>query len=403
MPYDKFLLTGKTKDTLKRNVTNDLMKIIGECDYNAHLGELTFRVGNETRVIYCIGAIDERSASRVQGGTFGCWYADEVTIHPENFIDMSRTRISVPGSRIYWTCNPDSPYHTIYKDYIEKKNTRSDLYHIQFEIEDNPSLTEEYKNELKNTYNGIFYRRLILGEWVLAEGIVYDSFSVHHIVKEVPEIVRYWVGVDYGTASTTVYLLFGLGIDGKIYVLKEWYHDAEKAGIQLTDPELVAELGKFVSGLNVKIFVDPSASSFILELKKSGYTVIQAENDVLDGIKTVSSGFYKYEILIHESCKTLITEISNHYVWDEKAKRRGEDKPLKKNDHRADALRYGIYSYKKHSGDGVAAISQPSPNKLVKRIASTSSMGITRIGGFNLRDNLIRGDSWLRRKFIHLQ
>lgn len=358
VPYDKFLLTGKTKDTLKRNVTEDLIKIIGasKCEYNAHMGELKYKVGNENRTVYCVGALDERSVGRIQGGTFGSWYADERVTHPENFCEMARTRLSVPSSRIFWTCNPDSPYHPVYKNYIEKRDTRDDLCHIHFDIEDNPSLTEEYKDELKNTFTGIFYRRMILGEWVLAEGIIYDSFGYQHIIDYSPEIKKFFISIDYGTASVTVFLLFGLGVDGKVYVLKEWYHDAEASRYQMTDPELVQALRKFISFNNLdendiwRIFPDPSASSFIIELKHAGFPVYAADNDVLSGIRTVSSGFYKNNLLIHKSCETLISEISNSYVWDDKAKKRGEDSPLKRNDHRSDTLRYGYYTYKLNEG-----------------------------------------------------
>lgn len=347
IPYDKFLLTGKTKDTLKRNVTEDIIKTIGQdnCEYNAHMGELSFKVSGETRKIYCVGALDERSIGRIQGGTFGSWYADERVTHPENFSEMARTRLSIPESRMYWTCNPESPYHPVYKEYIEKKN-RSDLYHLHFELEDNPSLTTVYKDELRNTFTGIFYRRMILGEWVLAEGIIYDMFSIHHIVPSTPRIKQYFVSVDYGTASVTVFLLFGVGEDDKIYVLKEWYHDAEASRYQMTDPELLQALNKFTKDTEIwRIYPDPSASSFILTLKDAGYQVIEADNSVIEGIRQVSSGFHNNSLLVHESCKTLISEISNSYVWDNRARCRGEDKPLKKNDHRSDTLRYGYVSW----------------------------------------------------------
>lgn len=415
VPFDKFLLTGKTKDTLKRNVTEDLIKMIGEnnCEYNAHMGELSYKVGKENRKIYCVGALDERSIGRIQGGTFGSWYADERVTHPENFAEMARTRLSVPDSRMFWTCNPDSPYHPVHKEYIEKKD-RKDLFHLHFELDDNPVLTEEYKDELKNTYTGIFYRRMILGEWVLAEGIIYDMFSFHHIVTEVPQITRFWVSSDYGTASVTVYLLFGLGVDGKVYVLREWYHDAVHSRVQLTDPELVQAMNKFTRNNEIwRIFPDPSATSFILALKKEGYSVAEAENEVLDGIRTVGAGFHNNELLIHESCKTLISEISNSYVWDDRARLRGEDKPLKKNDHRSDTLRYGFHSYKIHSKAGNTAVSVAKSGILSQHLTENQLIALDNLelenfkispSRFGWRRNRIPGGSnWLKRKRIILQ
>ena len=415
IPFDKFLLTGKTKDTLKRNVTEDLIKMIGNksCEYNAHMGELSYKVGKENRKIYCVGALDERSIGRIQGGTFGSWYADERVTHPENFAEMARTRLSVPESRMFWTCNPDSPYHPVYKEYIEKRESRSDLFHLHFELEDNPVLTEEYKDELRNTFTGIFYRRMILGEWVLAEGIIYDMFSFHHIVTEVPRILKYWISADYGTASVTVYLLFGLGEDGKIYVLKEWYHEALATRKQLTDPELVVAMNKFTKDIEIwRIFPDPSATSFIAELKKAGYSVLEADNEVIDGIRAVSSGFHNNELLIHQDCKTLISEVSNSYVWDDRARLRGEDKPLKKNDHRSDALRYGYRTYKLHSFSGSSATSVAVPGILTQHLSTQRDKVNDYIanredipnGRFGWRRNRIPGgNSWLKRKRISQQ
>ena len=411
IPFDKFLLTGKTKDTLKRNVTEDLIKMIGEhaCEYNAHMGELSYKVGKETRKIYCVGALDERSIGRIQGGTFGSWYADERVTHPENFAEMARTRLSVPESRMYWTCNPDSPYHPVYKEYIEKRESRPDLFHLHFELDDNPVLTDEYKNELKNTFQGIFYRRMILGEWVLAEGIIYDMFGFHHVVTELPKLLKFWVSADYGTASVTVFLLFGLGEDGRIYVIKEWYHDAVHSRVQLTDPELVKVMNKFTKDYEIwRIFPDPSATSFILELKKVGYNVLEAENEVLDGIRTVSSGFHNNQLLIHKDCKTLISEISNSYVWDDKARLRGEDKPLKKNDHRSDTLRYGFHTYKLHSFAGSSSVFSTQPGILKQHISSQrqeevldENSSLRHLSRFGWRRNRIPGgNNWLKRKRV---
>lgn len=340
------------------------------------MGELSFKVGKETRKIYCVGALDERSVGRIQGGTFGSWYADERVTHPEQFSEMARTRLSVPESRMYWTCNPESPYHPVYKEYIEKRESRSDLFHLHFELEDNPSLTDSYKDELRNTFTGVFYRRMILGEWVLAEGIIYDAFSIHHIVNDAPRIKQYFVSVDYGTASTTVFLLFGVGEDNRIYVLKEWYHDAETSRYQMTDPELVQEMARFTQDIPIwRIYPDPSATSFNLSLKEAGYSVTEADNKVLEGIRQVSSGFHNNNLLIHESCKTLISEISNSYVWDNRAVRRGEDKPLKKNDHRSDTLRYGYATWLQNKYDSIGI----SSNEKVERSPLQKSLDLEEV------------------------
>mgnify|MGYP001557931983 FL=1 len=249
---------------------------------------------------------------------------------------------------------------------------------------------------------------MILGEWVLAEGIIYDMFGFHHVVTELPKLLKFWVSADYGTASVTVFLLFGLGEDGRIYVIKEWYHDAVHSRVQLTDPELVKVMNKFTKDYEIwRIFPDPSATSFILELKKVGYNVLEAENEVLDGIRTVSSGFHNNQLLIHKDCKTLISEISNSYVWDDKARLRGEDKPLKKNDHRSDTLRYGFHTYKLHSFAGSSSVFSTQPGILKQHISSQrqevldENSSLRHLSRFGWRRNRIPGgNNWLKRKRV---
>ena len=404
--YDKFLLTGKTKETLKRNVTLDIIKLIGadNCHYNGNLGELIYKVGGEPRTIFCIGAHDDKSEEKVRGATFGGWYADELTLQPKNFRDTARTRLSVPESVMLWTTNADSPYHDVYTDYI--LTDHPDVYKLTFCIDDNPILTEEYKNELRTTYSGVFYRRMILGEWCLAEGVIYDMFNKDTcVVYEEPVVTKYFVSCDYGTASTFVLLLFGVGADGVVYVLDEWSWDAREKLQQKTDGEFLVELQKFISGIPISvIYPDPSASSFIALLKQNGYNVGETDNDVINGIRIVGNGFKTGMLRIHQRCKKLEKEISSAYVWDEKAQLKGIDKPLKKNDHHADTLRYGFVT---HVTNGYAAVSSSSESvihrtKVQQKVDTHRNVqGDTPSNRFDWRHKRDGGfQSWLRRK-IH--
>src|SRR5699024_8153752 len=91
------------------------------------------------------------------------------------------------------------------------------------------------------------------------------------------------------------------------------------------------------------IYIDPSAVSFGLALRSAGVPkVAKADNTVLDGIRNVSTllsnGLLK---IVKEEGPGLIQEMAS-YVWDEKAAERGEDKPMKVDDHGPDGLRYCI-------------------------------------------------------------
>jgi PBSX family phage terminase large subunit len=345
-----FLMTGKTKDTVRRNVVDPLMDLLGTSTVQwINRAEGTLRLGRA--ICHVIGANDEKAESKVRGPTFGGWYADEITLHPESFVDMALTRLSIPGSKAFWTTNPDSPYHWVHTEWVnhadKKKAGLVRVWH--FDLSDNPSLTTEYKTSLAQSFKGLFYARFIEGRWVLAEGAIYDMFSEgEHVYRALPEGIRLdmqVVGIDYGTANPCVFLLIGADSAGGYWVLDEWYWDSKVGQAQKTDEQYRVDLEQFTKKAAVwGYFVDPSAASFITTLRQRGLTVYAADNAVLDGIRDVASFLAAGRLHVHESCTNTIQEFGS-YVWDEAAQKRGEDKPLKQHDHCMDALRYGVHTH----------------------------------------------------------
>ena len=111
---------------------------------------------------------------------------------------------------------------------------------------------------------------------------------------------------------------------------------------QKTDTQYADDMGEFMGKQpeeQCTIIVDPSAASFIVELRSRGFYVKPANNEVLDGIRVVSTLLSGRKIRIHQSCTGLRSEMQS-YSWDEKAAERGEEKPVKQQDHGPDALRY---------------------------------------------------------------
>lgn len=214
-------------------------------------------------------------------------------------------------------------------------------------MDDNLSLSEKIKARYRSMYSGVFFKRYILGLWAMAEGIIYDMFDeAKHTFEEIKEqtLEKYYVSCDYGTQNATVFLLWKKGVSGKWYCIREYYYSGRNEQVQKTDSEYVDDLKKFLDGIKpISIIVDPSAASFIVQLKKSGFKVKKARNDVLDGIRFVATLLNKEEIMFSKSCKETIKEFSS-YVWDEKATEKGEDKPIKQFDHCLDAARYFCYT-----------------------------------------------------------
>ena len=344
-PPGECLLIGKTERTLKRNVLNPMRERFGEKYVSRVYGDGEISLFG--RHCYVIGANDERAVTKIQGMGLVYAYGDEVTTWPQSFFEMLKSRLDKPGAKFDGTCNPEGPYHWLKKDFLDKADELN-LKYWHFTLDDNPFLDEEFVQSLKREYSGVWYQRYILGRWVMAEGVIYDMFSESdHVVKKLPKMKKRWVGVDYGTTNPTVFLLLGLGADDNLYVISEWSWDSKEKGRQMTDKEYSEAFRKWCFKNQVvpsSVFVDPSAKSFMLQLNRDGVRrVIAADNSVEDGIRVVSSLLGMNRLFVHESCKGVIEEF-HAYVWDEKAQERGEDKPVKANDHRMDALRYGIYS-----------------------------------------------------------
>lgn len=343
-PPGELLMVGKTERTLKRNILDVLEQIVGSryFKYNLGAGEATLF----GRRIYLVGANDLRSEGKIRGLTLAGAYGDEIALWPESFFTMLLSRLSVPGARFLGTTNPDSPYHWLKTNYLDRAGELS-LRRWHFSLEDNSNLDPAYVGALKKEYVGLWYKRFISGLWVQAEGAVYDMWDdAIHAVDGVPnQFTRYYVGVDYGTSNPTVFLLIGQHED-KLYVIDEYCWDSAERGRQKTDAEYSRDLQEFIKGRYPRaIVIDPSAASFITQLRRDGVRMIRhANNSVLDGIRTVAAFLPQKRLFVYrERCSNLLREFTA-YVWDPQAQKRGEDRPLKQNDHALDALRYVVHT-----------------------------------------------------------
>lgn len=341
-----FGMCGKTIGSFRRNVLFWLKLMLRSRGYTVvdHRADnlVVVTKAETTNYFYIFGGKDERSQDLIQGITLAGVFFDEVALMPESFVNQATGRCSVDGSKYWFNCNPDGPYHWFKLNWIDKKKEKCLLY-LHFTMNDNLSLSEKIKERYRSMYTGVFFKRYILGLWAMAEGIIYDMFdSEKHVKKELPQLYtngRY-VSVDYGTQNATVFLLWAKGIDDRWYCIREYYYSGREKGKQKTDAEYVGDMKEFLKGERVKaIIVDPSAASFIAALRKAGFPVLKAKNDVEDGIRLVGTLLNQERILFSLLCINTIMEFAS-YIWDEKAAEHGEDKPIKQHDHAMDAVRY---------------------------------------------------------------
>lgn len=320
------------------------------CSWKKGDRELLFK----DKTISTTGAKDSGAVGAIQGKSMSLVLCDEITLYPEYIIDMIDTRLRNKFSRGIATCNPSHPSHKV-KQWVDKAaEGNPDYYALQFMLEDNPYLDESYKNRIKNSLSGIFYKRNYLGLWCLAEGAIFDFFDrdiyVHH---RPPRAAEYWIaGIDDGSSNNFACVLVGINT-GKSdqtrplrWVEKEFVWDSKAKGKALTMAEKREFLQEFLEPYYVKgVYVDPSAAALKTELRRFGFSVIDADNDVQNGIAYMVSEMQQGKLFVMSECKHTIKEIES-YVWDAKASEKGEDRPLKKDDHCVDALRYAVYTHK---------------------------------------------------------
>lgn len=355
-PDSQIWMIGHTADTIYQNAirllleSDQLAMYRPFCTWFAGKRQLRFL----DKTISTLGAKDEGAIGQFQGKTMSLAYCDEMTLYPESIIDMIDTRLSNPHSMGFASMNPAHPTHKIKKWIDMADQGDSNYYSLHFTLEDNPYVDNEYKARIRNSLSGVFYKRNYLGLWCLAEGAIFDFFERNvHTVSRPPRAAEYWIaGIDYGTINNFACVLVGINTGRTTqngicrWVEKEYIWDSKAKGRQKTNSEYADDVASFLEPYGVKsVYVDPSAASFKLELRKRGMHIVDADNDVTNGITFMSSQMQQGNLFICEECTNLIREVES-YVWDPKASIRGEDIPLKRDDHAVDALRYAVFTHK---------------------------------------------------------
>lgn len=354
-PDSQIFMVGHSSDTIYQNAVRILMEseelamFRPFCTWMSGKRQLKFM----DKTIQTLGAKDEGAIGKFQGLTASLMYCDEMTLYPDSIIDMIDTRLRKPHSMGFAAMNPSHPNHKC-KQWIDKStNGDPNYYALHFVLDDNPYINEDYKERVRNSASGLFYKRNVLGLWVMAEGAIFDSFDKKiHVVKRPPVAAEYWVaGVDYGSSNPCACVLVGVSTGRytqtgvQMWVEKEYYWEHKKRRPKLNS-ELADDIMNFLEPYGVKqLYMDPSAESFQQEMQRRGIHVVHANNDVTNGIQKMCDDVMTGRCVILEDCPNLIREIEG-YVWDPREAKRGYDEPMKENDHAIDALRYVLYSHK---------------------------------------------------------
>lgn len=361
----ELVMVGRTRDALFRNVIKPMQD---PSLFGALATQVQYTNGASTatilgRTVHILGASDAKAEKVIRGMTVSGAYVDEVTVIPEEFFTQLLGRMSVLGAQLFGTTNPDSPGHWLKKKFLNRVAAAllDDWTVWHFELDDNPSLSESYKDAIKSEYTGLWYRRFIKGEWVAAEGAIYDMWdeTLHvlpeHLRPPLSELLC--VAADYGTTNPTHALALAITREDRprLIVVDEWRYSAGEGGQRWTDSQLATGMEDWMAGLEVElglvprwVFVDPAAASFITQLQQDKVpNIVTANNEVAYGLKLVAKMFHQQRLIVMARCKHLIEEVPG-YSWDPKASEKGEDVPLKVADHGLDALRYAVTSSERY-------------------------------------------------------
>ena len=353
----RFGVCGKTISSLRRNVLSEILPRLEGLGARwkerrtENLVTVQF-LGHENQY-YIFGGRDESSAALIHGITFAGVLLDEVALMPRSFVEQACARCSVAGSRLWFNCNPEGPNHWFYKTWVQQAESRNCL-RLHFTMEDNPSLTPEIRRRYHNLYTGVFYQRFVLGQWVQAEGRVYDFFTADMAAAPPQHCDKWHISCDYGTVNPTSMGLWGR-CGGVWYRVKEFYFDSRVQQRQMTDAEYADALQELAGERKIaSVIVDPSAASFMEVLRRRGWQVRKADNDVLRGIRLTSDCLKSGKIVLCQGCTSCLREMEE-YVWDLSSGQK--DRVRKEHDHAMDDMRYFVSTVLGNREAAVAAFS----------------------------------------------
>lgn len=335
-----FALCGKTIASLRRNVVIHLQQWLGGVlDVTEHRSDNRLEVRSSDgrkNTYFLFGGQDESSYMLIQGITLAGALLDEAVLMPRSFVEQTCARCSENGAKLWFNCNPSTPEHWFYKEWLGKCREKNAL-HLHFTMADNPALPEQVRQRYERMYTGHFYRRYVLGQWCGAEGLVYDFDPQLHVTGDIPKTGRYYISVDYGTQNPFSAGLWCVTPERAVRI-REYYYNGREQGRMLTDQEYYQAVEQLAGDLPVEqMVIDPSAASFIALVRKMGrFRIRRANNAVLPGIQLVAQLLRSGYLQIGADCKAAIREFSL-YSWVSEG---SQDQPVKENDHAMDDIRY---------------------------------------------------------------
>lgn len=333
--HPQYILVGSDLGAVHRNILNELTNKYG----------LEFQFDKFNRFdlfgvrVCCFGHSKINDLGRIRGMTAFGAYINEATKANQEVFNEIKSRCSGDGARLLIDTNPDNPLHWLKQDYINRADGRT-IAEFHWKLTDNTFLSDRYRQSIiDSTPSGMFTDRDVNGAWAAASGIVYPDFqeSIHFIhADQLPPMVRHFVGVDFGWEHYGAFTLFGVGVDGNLYLLREW-----SAKHRSIDDWIAIGKGIVFNCGDIMFYCDSARPDLIREMQIGGLRAMNAIKDVVAGIGYVASLFKQRKLFVVSEDVSQFKKEIGVYAWKENA-----DEPVKEMDDVMDSMRYGVYSDK---------------------------------------------------------
>lgn len=327
-----YILAGTSSTAIQNNVLQELYNKYGfEPKYDKH-GSFVF-CGVKVVQVYT-GSIS--GLKRARGFTAFGAYVNEASLANEIVFKEIISRCSGEGARVVWDSNPDNPNHWLNRDYIGKNDGK--IIDFSFKLDDNTFLSKRYIDSIKAaTPKGKFYDRDILGKWTVAEGAIYADYdSEIHVVDELPDMRRYFAGIDWGYTHYGSIVIVGEGVDNNYYLV-------DGVASQFKEIDWWVEQARKLTDIygNTPFYADSARPEHVARFDNEGFDISNANKSVIAGIELIAKLFKEQKLYVKRDFVPRFFDEIFQYRWKENSAR---DEPLKEFDDVLDSVRYALYS-----------------------------------------------------------
>lgn len=329
------VLMGNTKGTLQRNIIEPMQKIYGEYLVSSIRADNTAHLFGER--VHCLGADSKKHVDRLRGSSIAYCYGDETVTWAEVVFEMLKSRLDKPYSCFDGTCNPKDPDHW-FKKFIDSD---ADIFAQHYALSDNPFLDATVRAEMEREHSGVFYERYILGNWTVAEGLIYGQFArdpAHYTVPRdrlreyLKDAMFASIGIDFGgNRSLTTFVATAIHTGFRKVTTFADYHIEGKKG-EIDADRLCREFIGFVQRLRLEFpwlhikycWADSEAQYLINSLRNAarrkglGFDISDCKKRaILDRIIVANTLLNTGRMSVAEGC-TLVQGGLKSAVWDAK-------------------------------------------------------------------------------------